>query len=257
MGIAINRYSSAGRYTLRIRASHRQTWALVELWYWVYDSCMKANTDLPPNYSKYTILEPSRKPKFVIGAVLTGILLLLIVGWLLVLLTDTLRPAALDGMRLRDILGSTSDGFSLVIPPALFRNFGLALIAVMIFHELVHGLFYWLFSNRRPRFGFQGIFPYAAAPSGVYFPRNQFLIVGLSPLVLLTIVGLLLMMIAPIALVPFLLFFVAINASGAAGDLIMVLQLMKFSPNTWMEDSDSGAIIYGPEGDKNTAPKDK
>lgn len=214
---------------------------------------MKANTPLPSGYSKYTTLEPSKSPKFVIGAVAAGILLLLVVGWLLVLFANALRPTALDGMRLRDLLSSTSAGLSLVIPPALFRNFALALIAVTILHELVHGLFYWLFSGHRPKFGFQGLFPYAAAPSGVYFARNQFLVVGLSPLVLLTAVGLLLMLIVPIGLVPLLLFFVAFNASGAAGDLIMVIQLMTFSSDTLMEDNDSGVSIYGPEAGRNAA----
>lgn len=200
-------------------------------------------TSLPSNYSKYTVLEPSKSPKFVISAVITGIVLLLIVGWLLMLFIDALRPNALNWMRLRDVLSSTSSGFSVAIPPALFQNVALALIAVMIVHELVHGLFYRLFSGRRPRFGFQGLFPYTAAPSGVYFPRRQFLVVGLSPLVLLTAVGLLLMVIAPVSLVPFLLFFVAFNASGAAGDLIMVSQLLTFSSDTVMEDNDSGVIL--------------
>ncbi len=214
---------------------------------------MKANKSLPSNYSKYTVLEPSKNLKFVIVAVITGIMLLLIVGWLLVLFANAIRPNALDGMRLHDLLRSIPAGFSLVVPPALFPNLGLALIAVLIFHELVHGLFYWLFSNHRPKFGFQGLFPYAAAPSGVYFPRNQFLVVGLSPLVLLTTVGLLLMMVVPTAFVPFLLFFVVFNASGAAGDLIMVIQLMRFSSDTLMEDSTSGVIIYGPERYRNAA----
>jgi len=214
---------------------------------------MKANKSLPSYYSKYTALEPSKNLGFVIVAVITGITLLLIAGWLLVLFANAFRPNALDGMRLHDLLRSTTAGFSLVVPPALFPNLGLALIAVLIFHELVHGLFYWLFSSHRPRFGFQGLFPYAAAPSGIYFPRNQFLVVGLSPLVLLTAVGLLLMVIVPTAFVPFLLFFVVFNASGAAGDLIMVIQLMRFSSDTLMEDSTSGVIIYGPERDRNAA----
>jgi hypothetical protein len=204
---------------------------------------------LPPNYLRYTILEPSKNPKFIIGAVVTGIALLLMVGWLFATFANTLRPTALDGMQLQDLFSSTPTGSSFAIPPALFRNIGLALIAVLIFHEIVHGLFYWLFSGHRPRFGFQGLFPYAEAPDGIYFPRNQFLMVGLSPLVILSAVGLLLMMIIPIAYVPLLLFFVALNAAGAAGDLIMVIQLMGFSADTVMEDSGSGVIIYGPEKD--------
>ena len=214
---------------------------------------MKANRSLPSNYTKYTMIEPSKNLKFVIVAVISGIMLLFFGGWLLVLFANAFRPNALDGMQLHDLLRSTTAGFSLVIPPALFPNFGLALVTVLIFHELVHGLFYWLFSSHRPKFGFQGLFPYAAAPSGIYFPRNQFLIVGLSPLMLLTAIGLPLMVIVPIAFVPFLLFFVVFNASGAAGDLIMVIQLMRFSSDTLIEDSTSGVIIYGPERDRNAA----
>jgi len=214
---------------------------------------MKANVSLPSNYSKYTILQPSKKPKFIIGAIVTGIALLLIVSWLLVTFVNELRPTALDGMRLHDMFNSNTTGTSFIMPPALFRNLGLALIAALILHEFVHALFYWLFSSNRPRLGFQGLFPYATASSGVYFRRNRFIIIGLSPLVLLTAVGLLLMEIVPIAYVPFLLFFVAFNAAGATGDLIMVIQLMLFSSDTVMEDSGTGVIIYRLKESRNQA----
>lgn len=214
---------------------------------------MKANVSLPSNYSRCTILEPSKNPKFIMSATVTGIALLLIVGWLLAMFVNALRPTSLDGMRLHDLFSTTTRGSSFVIHPSLFRNFGLAVITAVIVHELVHGLFYWLFSNHRPKFGFQGLFPYAAAPSGVYFPRDQFLIIGLSPLMLLTIVGLLLMVIVPIAFVPFFLFFVVFNAAGAAGDLILVIQLMSLSSDTMMEDNGSGLIIYGRKKNRNAA----
>ena len=214
---------------------------------------MKVNDSLPSNYSRYTILEPSKNSKFLIGATVTGVALLLIVGWLLVIFVNALRPSALDGMRFNNLFSSTATGISFVIPPAFFRIIGLALITVLIVHEFVHGLFYWLLSNRRPKFGFQGLLPYAAAPSSIYFPRNQFLIIGLSPLILLTSLGLLLILIVPIPFVPFLLFFIAFNAAGATSDLIMVIQLMPFSPDTMMEDKSSGLIIYGPMENNNAA----
>lgn len=214
---------------------------------------MKANTSLPSNYSQYTILEPSKSPKFILMAIVTGIALLLIFGWLFVFLADTLRPTSLDGMRLRNGFSTTSTGISFAVSPALLRNIVIALVAVLIVHELVHGLFYWLFSSRRPKFGFQGLLPYAAAPIGVYFPRKQFITIGLAPLVLLTTVGLLLLVIAPIALVPLFFFFVASNAAGAAGDLIIAIQLMSFSSDTMIEDNNAGLIIYGPKRNRKAA----
>jgi hypothetical protein len=213
---------------------------------------MKANTSLPSSYSEYTVLEPSKNPKLVIGAVVTGIALLLISCWLLVLFTNTIRPVALDGIRLRDFRATPTATF-LVIPPALLRDLLVALIAVLIIHELVHGLLYWLLSGKLPKFGIQGLFPYAAAPMGVYFPRNEFLTVGLAPLVLLTAVGLLLIVIAPIPFVPFLLFFVALNAGGAGGDLIMVIRLMSFSSDSVMQDNDARVTVYEPKRNTNVA----
>jgi hypothetical protein len=208
---------------------------------------MKANTSLPSNYSKYTILEPSKNPKFVICAIVTGIALLLFFGWLFVLVANTIRPTALDGLRLRDLFVTTNTGTSFAVSTALLRNFSIALIAVLIVHELVHGLFYWLLSGKHPKFGIQGLLPYVAAPIGVYFLKKQFLTIGLAPLVLLTAAGLLLLVIVPIALVPILFFFVAFNAAGAAGDLIIAIQLMSFSSDTLMEDNDAGLTIYGPK----------
>jgi hypothetical protein len=61
---------------------------------------------------------------------------------------------------------------------------------------------------------------------------------------LLSAVGPLLIVIAPIPFVPFLLFFVALNAAGAAGDMIMAIQLMSFSSHTMLADNDVGVTIY-------------
>ena len=63
---------------------------------------------------------------------------------------------------------------------------------------------------------------------------------------LLTAVSLLFLVIVPIALVPLFFFFVASNAPGAAGDLIIAIQLMSFSSDNLMEDNNAGLIIYGP-----------
>ena len=68
---------------------------------------------------------------------------------------------------------------------------------------------------------------------------------------LLTAIGLLLIVIAPIAVIPFLLFFIAFNTAGAAGDLIMVINLVPLSSDTMMEDNGSGVIIYGLKENRN------
>jgi hypothetical protein len=209
---------------------------------------MQVTTVLPTNYHRQATLDLSKNRKAVVGAIVSGIVLFIAVGWLLVQFTHFFRPTALEGIRFRDIVTITADGeLSGVLPFQLIVDAVVALALVMLIHELVHGVFYWRFAGQRPTFGIKGILVYAAAPSEVYFPRNQYLVVGIAPLVLLTLGGLLLMVIVPVVVVPILMLFVAFNAAGAAGDLLMVACLLSYSPDTLMQDNSSGVIVYGPE----------
>jgi hypothetical protein len=177
-----------------------------------------------------------------------GIVLLLAVGWLLLQFTNLSRPNALEAAGLRDVLTTTPDGnTSVTLPFPLIAGGVLAFLLVMLIHELLHGLFYWLFAGQRPKFGFKGPYVYVAAPPEVYFPRDQYLTVGVAPFVLLTLLGSLLITIAPVAALPTLILFVAFNAAGAAGDLLMCAWLLSYSADTLMRDRGTSVIVYGPE----------
>jgi hypothetical protein len=206
---------------------------------------MQATTALPMNSHRQATLDLSRNRMAVVGAIASGIVLLLAVGWLLVQFTNFVRPTALEALRLRDIPTTTPDGGTSVTIPIV--DGVVALVLVMLIHELVHGMFYWRFAGRRPILGIKGLGVYVAAPSEVYFPRSRYLVVGIAPLVLLTLAGLLLVIIVPVAVVRILILFVALNAAGAAGDLLMVARLLSYSPDTLMQDSGSAVIVYGPE----------
>jgi hypothetical protein len=182
------------------------------------------------------------------GAIVSGIVLLLAAAWLFVQFTNLVRPSALEALRFHDILTLSNDGGgSFTIPYQLAIDYVVALVLVLLTHELVHGLFYWLFAGQRPTFGIKGLGVYVAAPAEVCLPRNQYLIVGIAPFVLLTVVGLLLVTIVPVVVVPILILFVAFNAAGSAGDLLMVARLLTYSPETLMQDDGSGVIVYGLE----------
>jgi hypothetical protein len=202
-------------------------------------------TTLPPDYRHQATLDLTKSRKAVVGAIVSGIVLLITVGWLFVQFTNLVRPSALEAMRFHAILTTTSSGGTSITIP--FQVPVIALVLVMLIHELVHGLFYWWFAGQRPTFGIKGLGVYVAAPAEFYFPRNQYLVVGIAPLVLLTLVGLLLVTILPVVVVPILILFVAFNAAGAAGDLLMVTRLLSYSPDTLMQDNGSGVIVYGPE----------
>ncbi|MGB2909933.1 MAG: DUF3267 domain-containing protein [Anaerolineales bacterium] len=204
----------------------------------------QATTTLPPNYRHHRYFDLAKSRKAVVGAIVSGIVLFFIVGWLFVQFINLVRPPALEALR-SNIQTTTSNGAtSFTIP---FQGVIIALALVMFIHELVHSVFYWWFSGKCPTIGIHGLGIYVGAPSEVYFPRNQYLVVGIAPLVLLTLAGLLLVIIVPVVFVPILIFFVAFNAAGAAGDLLTVALLLSYSPDTLMQDNSSGVILYGPE----------
>ena len=212
---------------------------------------MQATTILPVDFRQQATLDLSKSKKANVGTIAFGIVLLIAVAWLLVQFTRFLRPTALEGIRFRNILTITPDGKPSIVLPTVDAI--VALVLVMLIHELVHGLFFWWFAGQRPTFGVKGLYIYAAAPPEVYFPRNHYLIVGVAPLVLLTLVGLLLMLIVPVVAVPILSLFIAFNAAGAAGDLVMAVRLLSYSPGTLMQDSDTGVVVYGPEKSQSAA----
>jgi hypothetical protein len=206
---------------------------------------VQAITTLPTNYRHQDTLDLSKSKKAVVGAIVSGIVLLITVGWLFVQFTNLVRPTALDALGFHDLLTTTSNGHTSITIP--FVDVVIALVLVMLIHELVHGVFYWRFTGKCPTLGIQGLGVYVAAPTGVYLPRNQYLVVGIAPLVLLTLVGLLLVIVVPVVVVPILILFVAFNAAGSAGDLLITARLLSYSPDTLMQDDGSGAIVYGPE----------
>ncbi len=116
----------------------------------------------------------------------------------------------------------------------------LALLAVVVLHELAHALFFWLFTRERPYFGIGPGYAYAAAPAW-YFPRNQFLLIGMAPLLLLSGLGILLLPLVPQTAVAWLILFLTANAAGAVGDLYVCAWLLRLPPTALA--NDEGAVI--------------
>jgi hypothetical protein len=114
----------------------------------------------------------------------------------------------------------------------------IALPATFVLHEAVHALAFKAFGGR-PRFGAGATwgmpYLYASAP-GQRFTRDRFLVIGLAPLVVLDLVGLLLM--APGTTAFFGAAVVVINTSAAVGDIWFAAVLAQ-SPR-WIEVEDDG-----------------
>ncbi len=162
---------------------------------------------------------------------LVGLALIFLFGWLFLLITTALRPEA-----------SSANLFSLLDQASLLGLIA-SLIAVLILHELVHGLLFWLFTHERPRFGFHLTVAYAAAPDW-YFPRNQFMIINLAPLVLITAAGLILLPILAYEVVPLLFVALTFNAAGSVGDFLVAGQLLRAPHTTMVHDTGPKMIFY-------------
>ncbi len=191
---------------------------------------MEPTKRLPPTFLPGPTLDLSSR-RLLLVMNLVGLLLLPLFGWLFLLATAALRPE-LDSLTLEPVV------FGLDLVSVL-----LALLLVMVLHELVHGFFFWLFTRERPEFGFKLLYAYAAAP-GWYFPRWQFVIVGLAPLVLLSLGGLLLIAVLPFHWMPVIYLAIVTNAAGAVGDLAVVAWLFNRPAHTYVQDEGPRMTLY-------------
>ena len=201
---------------------------------------MQALKTLPPHYEPHGTLDLSKNWLAVLGMNVVGVAFLCLFGWLAALFLPAVRTdvawITLETIATLEAIGNLATIAAL-----------LALYALMIIlHELAHGIFFWLFTRERPVFGLK--FPhaaYAAAPDW-YLPRNQHLVVGLAPFVLLTLAGAVLLPIVPAPVVPALLLIVVINGAGAAGDFMMVAWLLAQPRETLERDTGDTITIYRP-----------
>ena len=94
------------------------------------------------------------------------------------------------------------------------------MVPITIVHEVTHSYIYTIFSGK-VKYGFKGIYDYAKEISEKSIDRVEFLIVLLSPMVIISVLSLLL----PIQIggMVFIL-----NALGSCGDLYMAIALSKF-----------------------------
>jgi hypothetical protein len=190
---------------------------------------------LPPGYQQMYNIHLATDKTLFLALNLASVGMLLLAGWLMLQLIVLLRPDAISG-------GSfTLTGLPLLL---LMTGVTLALIfAMVVLHEAIHGLFFWLFTRARPRFGFKGAYAFAAAPDW-YIPRNQYLLIGIAPLVLMTLGGVLLLLIVPAPYILPVALVVVLNAAGAVGDIAVVGWLL-FKPSSLLVcDLGDGLIVY-------------
>jgi len=115
-------------------------------------------------------------------------------------------------------------------------------------HEWLHGLAIRYYGGEA-KYGVgiaHFILPYAYATTDHEFTRNQFIVVLMTPLIVMTAVGVPLMLIFEWGgIVP-----LAANAAGAIADLWMTMTLLAFPADIRLEDHPDGVRILGHESDR-------
>lgn len=197
---------------------------------------MKPTQNLPPDYHPIGTFDISSNTRVLLLLNVLGFILFALFAWLFSAVLFALRPVEAQlGLAI---------GFSSVAGILLAVLTVILTTAVMIvLHEVVHGLLFWLFTGAIPKFAYKVVYAYAAAPSW-YLPKRQYLVVALAPLVLLSLAGVGLMLLIPADLFFSLLLFLVMNASGSVGDLWVAVWLLRQPAACYANDRGDAVTLY-------------
>lgn len=196
----------------------------------------KPSQTLPEGYRPIGTFDITASPRLVLILNLVGLGIAAVSAWVFSALLAWLRPLEVKNALAVEI-NSLGQLLGVIVGMA-----GLTAL-MMVLHEAAHGLFFWLFTRSRPKFAFKVVYAYAAAP-GWFIPRWQYLIIGLAPLGLLSLLGVGLMAVIPPQGFLWLLVFLVGNAGGAVGDLWVMAWLIRQPPGVLAEDRGDAVTLY-------------
>ncbi len=205
---------------------------------------MRAQQAPPAGYGEAGRIILSGNRRLVVAVNVASVLVLIASCLVLGPLASAVRPDVLGYEISFDLTWPT-----LVGPVAFAAGLALTPVAVIVLHEMLHGVGFWSFTRARPRFGFKTWYAYATAP-GWFFSRAQMLVIGLAPFAVITLAGLLVAWQGPKALAVLALFGIAINTAGTVGDAYLALRILRLPKSAVIEDQVEGMIWYLPIAQK-------
>jgi hypothetical protein len=114
---------------------------------------------------------------------------------------------------------------------------------LVILHEGVHGLCFWLITHKRPVFSLGPGYAAAAAP-GCFIRRGPYLVTALSPLIVLTAAGLLLIPIVSNDALFHVTLVTVMNIAGAVGDLWVAAGIVTRRGTLLVQDHGDRVDVY-------------
>src|SRR5438132_692041 len=118
----------------------------------------------------------------------------------------------------------------------------LGYLVILVVHEALHAAAF-VFWGGRPYFGVK--LPYAlyCGAKNQLFRRNQYLVVGLAPLVVISLAAVIFTLVNPV-MASYTLFASIGNFSGAAGDVWSVMRLLRQPADVLVEDTETGYRVW-------------
>jgi hypothetical protein len=113
-----------------------------------------------------------------------------------------------------------------------------AYIVILPLHEAIHGLVIALLGGK-PYFGAKLPLALFCGAKNQLFRRNQYIVVALAPLVIISLAAIILTLLAPVA-ASYIFFATVGNVSGAAGDVWTSARVLRLPPDSLIEDTADG-----------------
>jgi Putative zincin peptidase len=115
-------------------------------------------------------------------------------------------------------------------------------IVILPIHELIHGMAF-AFWGGKPYYGKKLPFALYCGAKNQLFRRNHYLVVGLAPLVVISLAGIIFTLVAPV-LASYTLFATIGNVSGAAGDVWVARKILRYPKSVLVEDTETGYRVW-------------
>ena len=198
---------------------------------------LRPSQTLPPGYTLRANFSMKNKNTLLLMN-LAGVVGLIFSGWFFSAAALAVQPAAQVSL-----LSVRINGLDALWTVAAVLG---VMALVILVHEAIHGVGFWLLCGVRPTFAFRGAYAYAAAP-GWYLPRDRYLLTGLAPLVLISLVCLGLFIVVPAGWVFPLVLAAVLNASGAVGDIWVAVLLLRQPRQALAIDEGDQVSIFAPD----------
>ncbi len=197
---------------------------------------LEPTQELPEDYHQIAILDLYENRGLAMILTLTGIGLLFGVSWLLIQSLAFLRPEYLSSENILIITGMREFWRGVLL---LIISMGL----MVLLYSGFRGLMFLIITRKRPKLGLRGFSAYATAPEW-YIPRPIYLMISLTPLVLITLLGVAAIPIVPLNFVPGVMLVISLNFAAALNDVVTAYWLLRKPEGILIQDYRDGVKVY-------------